>query len=442
MNLRPFFSRLGSHRTPAFSPEEAAINSELVEFHPCATDLSLQRLRRFAPFNALKYLQRHPDVANSGADPYLHYMTHGFCELREQDVVQIARQVGRVVHEQVEDTVPLPCISLATAKVEVLCSSRGNSFMRPLGLHLAHGLSRCGADVIVQDENSDLNGWADYRIIVAPHEFFHAGCGEKWNNSKVLANTLMLSTEQIQTQWYWTSLPYLLMSRGVIDLFPHSVNLLNEAGVPSIYFAPNPAPAKISQSMDLLHKHPLFTALPEDAKQPSDGSLLRQKRAIDITFFGTSSSHRSKVLARCAPYFAELESFIYYRQIARGPLEKADGSLSLLAEHVSRHSKICLNIHRDHFGSFEWQRIVELGMCSGALVVSEPCLRVPDIVPGEHYIEVESKNMGEMLAWLLNDSDGQKLNDIIRHNASQLVAKAYEANTSACQVAAFLKALP
>jgi hypothetical protein len=436
MRLRLPFRRFSSFPAPI---------PDLEEIDDYATEIALQRLKQFSLFDAELYLRQNLDVKNAGDDPYAHFLRHGFRESHRQvrDICQIAKSVGRVSQSTLAFNSSLLsptsiCDSLPIGKVEILCSSRGNSFMLPLAKHLADGLTRCGADVFLRDEYSEPDNEIDYRIVVAPHEFFYQGRAGKWSSQDLISNMVMLSTEQIQTKWYWESLPYLLMSRGVIDLFHHSMMLLNESGIPAIYYAPNPATRKVLTLPDRLPGHPLFRVLPEKARLPHDPSLPYKDRAIDVSFFGTSSHHRDQALARCAPYFSSLESFIYYRQIIRGPMEREDRILSSLAEHVSGHSKICLNIHRDDFRPFEWHRIVELGMCSGALVVSEPCLRVPGFIPGEHYIEVDIRNMGEMVDWLLRDEDGQEEAERIRNSAARLLADSYSANESARQVASFL----
>ena len=170
--------------------------------------------------------------------------------------------------------------------------------MLPLAKHLADGLSRCGVDVLLRDEHAEPDSKIDCRIVVAPHEFFYRGRGGKWNSPELISNMVMLSTEQIQTKWYWESLPYLLMSRGVIDLFHHSMMLLKESGTPAIYYAPNPPLRSVLTLSDPLSKHPLFRVLPEKARLPYDPSILYKNRAIDVSFFGTSSQHRDQALAR------------------------------------------------------------------------------------------------------------------------------------------------
>lgn len=401
----------------------------------------MQRLKRFSPFDGDLYLQNHPDLEHSGLDPYVHFLSNGYRELRIHDQSQIARAVARTIHMPYSVST-LTSSGLSAKRVQVLCSSRGNEFMRSLGQHLVNGLKRCGAEAYLHDDEMHSDDEPDFRIILAPHEFFYGGRGTRWLDSKILSRTVMFSTEQIQTQWYWNSLPFLLMSRGVIDMFPHTAMLLAEAGVPSVYFSPEPGPRESPIPIERISHHPLFSSLPEEAQRPGYPTSPLEDRPIDVSFFGTSSKHRDRVLARMTPFLASFENFIYYRQIDRGPLEREDSLLSPLAEHVSGHSRICLNIHRDRFPSFEWQRIVELGMCSGAVVVSDPCQTVTGIIPGEHYLEADSMNMGEMIEWLLRDREGQMLCAQIRHNASRLLADAHRANASAIHVADFLMNLP
>ena len=59
-----------------------------------------------------------------------------------------------------------------------------------------------------------------------------------------------------------------------------------------------------------------------------------------------------------------------------------------------------------------------MGIEQGAVVVSEPCLTLPGIDPGRHYLQVRWTRRAEVLSRLLGSSDG----DAFAHQASELSA--------------------
>lgn len=52
--------------------------------------------------------------------------------------------------------------------------------------------------------------------------------------------------------------------------------------------------------------------------------------------------------------------------------------------------------------------MVRLGMCSGSLVVSDPCLPHPDFVANEHYLQENARYIPDLLEWLLKTEDGAR----------------------------------
>ena len=68
------------------------------------------------------------------------------------------------------------------------------------------------------DETSDIETRPPICLFVAPHEFFTLGRGTDWVRDDVLSEGFMFGTEQVQTTWFNLSLPFILMSRGMLDI--------------------------------------------------------------------------------------------------------------------------------------------------------------------------------------------------------------------------------
>jgi hypothetical protein len=115
------------------------------------------------------------------------------------------------------------------------------------------------------------------------------------------------------------------------------------------------------------------------------------------------------------------------RPISRGPVleDGEEGALTRMASHVCGHARITLNLHRSPFSYFEWHRIVRLGMASGSVVVSDPCLPQDDFVPGEHYLEESRRQIPNLLRWLLESEAGEAEGERIRRNALAILASRF-----------------
>ena len=399
-----------------------------------------ERLSRFPPFDPKWYSQTYPDVADSGVAPHYHWLAHGEKEGRLlYDQKGVARHVGSVrdLLDGHRGNTTAPRRDVAGLRVGLLCSSMGNPFMLDIARQLAEGLRRHGVSVSLIDENHSIEKDFDARIIAAPHEFFYMNRGDRWKTTHMMESSFMLSTEQIQTTWYMQSLPYLMRSKGVIDMYYHSMRLISRSGIPAIHYVPDPDMGMLDAT-DSYHDHPLFEALPEQARAEPNIAAPLSSRPLDICYFGAESEHRDNLISRAASVLAEFKCFICNRRMSRGPLVGQDKVLISIASHASAVSKITLNLHRDRFGAFEWYRIVRLAMCAGSLVLSEKGLPVPGFTSGEHYLESDGRHMPEMIHWLLKTQDGQKKAERIRQNASTLIRSNHASNAAAARVLSFL----
>jgi hypothetical protein len=311
--------------------------------------------------------------------------------------------------------------------------------MREIAEDVAAGLRAAGAAVEMLDETAPIDRRPPFCVFVAPHEFFFLGRGVEWVRDDVVANAVVLNTEQPQTRWFGRGLPFLLAARGVIELCPQSAALFAGADLPGLLVSPAPDLAPLTGND---RQHPLFRVLPETARAPASAQTPFAARPLDLAFFGTESRHREEWFSRHAGALAEFESVIHYRREDRGPIRpgSADGALTRLAQHVSGHAKIVLNLHRDAFGYLEWHRIVRQGFASGAVVVSEPCLPHPLLAPDVHYYEASSRQIPGLLAWLIRSDDGQQAAARVQANARTLLADAVTPAATGANVMTFLHA--
>lgn len=402
---------------PAWRPFAALSATNFTAFQSNILADAIEKLRKFPPFEAQRYVAMHSDLINLNMTPEKHIICFGSQEGRKLFSDEaVARAIGCLNGPLPEPLLPIkfPSDAVRTTPVGVYFNNQGNIFMKEIAADFAADLEACGAHVQLLDETAPKDSRPPVCLFVAPHEFFLIGRGKEWLREEIITNSFMLNTEQVQTNWFAKALPYLLMARGVIDICNQSAQLLMQAGVKAV---------EMQQSLLHLpeglreqdHDYPLFKTLPAAVKRPTTPSIDWKNRPLDINFFGAITPHRDKFFTRHAGRFASYESFIYCRR-AKTPLslDSADGGLTRLAAHVAAHSKLSLNIHRDEFGYFEWHRIVKLGLYAGSIVISDPCLPHKGFIPGVHYFEENLRYIPDLVDWLLKTRDGQEAGDKMR----------------------------
>ena len=406
------------------------------------------RLQRLEVFDAADYLRRNHDVAAAGMDPYTHFIQSGALEGRGRvDPEDLARLMGglmlfdnavRALPPQPASEVDLPALVADVGPIGLYVSTQGNVFMNDLAEDLAADLRSIGVPVTIQDETADIEARPVVCVYIAPHEFFTLGRGPDWIREDVLYEGFVFGTEQIQTSWFNTALPFTLMARGTLDLCAQTADLFARLDMATLHVLPGvrQRPRPLTEQD---HRHPLFGVLPAAARAEIDPSTPFRARPIDISFFGTSSPRRDQFFARNAAFFADYETFNYCRRPGRGPIlmDSEDGPLSRLAGHVCGHSKISLNIHREEFGYFEWHRMIRHGMCGGSLVVSDPCLPHPSFVANEHYLQESARHIPDLLEWLLTTEDGEREAERVRSNANTLISETYDVKRTVTELLSF-----
>jgi hypothetical protein len=398
---------------------------------------AIARLRRFSVYRDEDYLALNPDVMRSDLDPASHAICYGAFEWRRLFTL------GRV-GEMLAAVGPPPADETGSAarrlgSVAVFVNSNGNAFMREIAEGLAGDLRDVGAQVRLLDETASRADRHDIAIFVAPHEFFALGEGRQWMRDEVVRAAFMFGTEQVQTPWFARSLPFVFMSRGVIDMSYQAAELLRATGLAAIDYLPSSRLAVPALTEDD-RLHPLFLGLPDAAKRRSPEVFA--DRPIDVVFFGTESPRRNEFFKSNADAFGAFRTCFQVRSAQAGPIKLSGGDASLgrLAAHVSGQAKIALNIHQDETASFEWHRMVRLGMAGGCVVVTEPSTRQRGFEPGVHYLEATADRIPELLAWLLRTQEGRAEAERVVRNAIAVVSDRAAACREAARVCGFLAA--
>jgi hypothetical protein len=428
------------------SPDDLLSKGLLREFSVQALKAAMARLNALPLFSAEDYLKLNEDVRpNGGIDdvpPDNHALVSGFPAGRKVFLeTTVARVMGAAAKRPFAPiAAPAPAPLPKLPRLGVFFNAAGNAFLREIAEDIAAGLSACGQDVVVLDDLSDIEARPKLCLFVAPHEFFHIGNGPAWAREEILRDAILFTTEQPQTVWFERSMPYVLMARAIIDISWQVHDILGQAGIPALHFNPPAmAPGRYLRDEDMAH--PLLRTLPRRRRGPKIPFLPFAEREIDISFFGSASEHRERFFAKNAWFLARYDAFLYYRKV-ESPLapKGTHAALGRLAGHVSAHSKISLNIHRDPNGFFEWHRIAKMGIGGGAVVVSEPCDPHPLYKPGLHYLEESGRHILDLIEWLLGTPDGQARAAEIQANGQALLADAGRAEADRQALVRFLHA--
>jgi hypothetical protein len=385
-------------------------------------------------FDTSYYLKKNPGIATAGINPLLHYWEHGAFE--GKCVLSAERIAAHLAHSREEETSQVQLLSEgqagrpiavssdgSTVNIGIYCSSIGNYFMGEIADLLAAAFRRIGIEALRLSENDKRPGDLNYDIIVAPHEFFYLGNGPSWAEDKAwLGRTIMVNVEQPQTSWFSRSYNFLRQARLQFDINLASTAVLRSIGVPA-YFLPLGYLSDYQQFGFHDHRPDLLAlkGLPENlwnsvtSLESSFGD-----RPIDLLFIGYLSPRREEFLAKNASWLSQIRCCLHIPPLT-GPMLQGKGN-ALTTEAVaglSQRSKIFLNIHQSDLRYFEWHRIVCHGLWQKTLVITEPCYRIPGLIPGEHYVESTLEDMGAKIEWLLTAPEGRNEAERIRQTGHQ-----------------------
>jgi hypothetical protein len=424
-------------------PEQLIDPGQLTSFSLITLQRAIGRLKQLPLYHEADYVEMNSDIKASvkayKVDPAGHALTYGVPEGRHVfKTIRIAKVLGDFARRPMPAAAALPEVPLLPP-IGVYFNASGNVFLKELAQEVVDSIKFVGLDARLLDEKTDPKKILPLSIIVAPHEFFHLGDGKKWIDDRIINRSFMYNTEQPQTIWFERAIPFILASKGVIDICLQIADIFGESGLPSIHFNPNAtAPKNFLQAAD--KQHSLYKILPEKARKTPNINTAFAERPISVCFFGSASRSRENFFAKNARFLSDYPAFLYYRKFM-GPLKAdgRDGILSRIGGHVTAHSKIALNIHRDELGFFEWHRLVKQGMVGGAVVVTEPCLPHPVFKPGTHFLEESARHIPDLIEWLLKTKEGgEKAAAIQAVNAT--ITDEHYARTNSLALASFLQA--
>lgn len=377
-------------------------------------------------FDPAAYLADNPDVAETTADPFFHFISRGIREgrrhtvpkesaayisgftverLRERRISAQARTLGWVSGEPSEWRGQIGIVS---------ASSLGNRYFGWIGDRIANALRADGVVVYRLDQNSERPRAPAFDLVVAPHEFFELGAGRaRWHDLE-FTTAILLNTAPPGTASYFLALSFAAPPAVLLDVIPQSAVLLQDSGrarsghFPLGWLSQRPERAGGRLKWNRLVN---FTTRRYRHEEPHD-------RPIDLLFVGTLTTRRSLALALLAPTLAQ------YRCSIHAPTEAAwerAGARHIpsfgQALRMAREARIVLHLHAGDMSYLDWGWMLSLGVEQGALVVSEPCLDFPGVEPERHFITANLENLPDQIDLLLRSAEGRRRRSAVTRQA-------------------------
>jgi hypothetical protein len=301
---------------------------------------------------------------------------------------------------------------------------------------IAAGLRELGCHVVVQSESAGLNTDVDLQIVIAPHEFFFLGQGERLRHESWPDNVILVTTEQPWTKWFARASECLPKAQAVWDIDFQTARHLRRMGIACDHlplgYVPNHDPlnqvAKLAE-----HYGSCFLAEEIGSTASARGPLAT--RPLDLVFIGGMAHRRELFFTHAAPILADFNSYIHING-SNSPVIPGQNSYidTATAVGLSQRSKILLNIHRGNDVYFEWHRMVMHGLWQKTLVVSEVSSVAPPFKAGVDYVEATLDELPRTLHYFLRTPRGQR-------QAQEIAENGHETLVKECRLSQFLDLL-
>ena len=308
--------------------------------------------------------------------------------------------------------------------IAIYSSSLGNYFFNEIQELIGEGLKNLGYSVTICDENKGFIKRAKQHIVVAPHEFFYLGKGQKLLNRKTPEGLILLNTEQPSSKWFDLAFNTFHKAMSIWDMEYNSCQRLKKhikyVHYLPLGYIPNKALFKEVKKLPI---HDGTQFLEANIKEQSFLNESFEKRPIDILFIGHASERRQAFFAKYANVFSAFRCYFHFTNISTGPVIPGKTTFMNTETVIGlvQRSKIVLNIHHGVDEYFEWHRMILQGVGQKALVVTEPSGEAPPFEKGRDYVETAIEDIPQTITHLLTTKEGvKKANEIIKQGFETL----------------------
>ena len=264
---------------------------------------------------------------------------------------------------------------IRTKQVDLFATTKSNLFILEIGELVAAGFRElgCTARLRLDEMPAEEPPPDTLQIVVTPHEYYNLFLSEKVSRTRARAltrNVVLLCTEQPETVWFHSNLPWAACARSVADINALGVMAYRKRGLPSHHLH--------------LGYHEMLAA-PRERPHP--------EREYDITFLGSMTRRREEFLAENAGFFSRHRCHLRLVPLDFAKTKLTRSYLSAKDRNdLLSLSRILLNVHYSEEKYFEWHRMLA-GLANGCCVISETCEGYGALVPGKHFIMVEREDL-------------------------------------------------
>lgn len=265
-------------------------------------------------------------------------------------------------------------------RVCVVSASRQNVYFSEI-LEAFAGMLRA-AGVVVEQSTDCFPPADDLVYLFIPHEY-HALVEELAHPSPdQLKRTVAICTEQPGTHWFELSAGVAEKAGAVLDINALGVTHMRARGIEA-------------------ERLPIGYVPEWDAWGGNDS----RERERDMIFLGGYAERRGLVLARCAPYLEGRQSVIKLTESTQPHSDESEHFWSRRPKwEALANTELMLNVHRSAVPYLEWHRMLG-AQINGCVVVTEHCVEIDPLIPGEHYISADYWQLPQVLGGLLQNPD-------------------------------------
>ena len=293
-------------------------------------------------------------------------------------------------------------------RIAVYTSSLGNYFFHEIRDLLVLGFRGLGLEVEVRDEKDGFVEQCDLHVVLAPHEFFWLGNGERLREQQWPHNIVMVNTEQPSTQWFALAETCFGRARTIWDIDYGSSLAIGGKGYTCEYLPLGYVEGLFGEIENLPDNY--GTCYLEDRIRRQSCLQVRWRdRPIDILFVGSLTPRRDTFFTSAAGRLAKHVSYLHLGDPSRPLIPGATTHMDTrTVVGLAQRSKMVLNVHQGSDKYFEWQRVVMHGIWQGALIISETSSDAPPFVANEDYVEAALNEIPDKVDYFLTSEHGKR----------------------------------
>ncbi len=292
--------------------------------------------------------------------------------------------------------------SQKTNRIDLFATSRSNLFILEIGELIAAGFRElgCAAQMRLDEILPEDPPPGTVPMVVTPHEYYNLFLRERVTQEaaeRLTSNAVLLCTEQPETGWFYSNLPWAVSARATVDINPLGVAGYRAHGVPARHFQ--------------LGYHSMLSA----PAQPAYA-----ERNFDITFLGSMTPRRDRFFAEQAPFFAQHHCHLRFVPLGFAKTRATRSYLSAAQRNeLLSQSRIFLNLHYAERKYCEWHRML-VGLANGCCIISETSEGYGPLVPGRHFVMADEEDLITCCEYYLN-RPGEA--EAIAHAGHQFIEK-------------------